>query len=132
MNSYLSGRKQQVKLNSIVSSWSFIKKGIPQGSILGPFFSIIIKSLDPLRAKKTFIREKLINVFINDIFYFIEHGTFYNYVDDNTIPFSCPDFDQSERLPRSGSNLPVENRFHIWSFYPDRGLKCPYMGIFRK
>ena len=64
LNSYLSGRKQQVKLNNIVSSWSCIKKGVPQGSILGPL---------------------LFNVFINDIFYFIEHGTLYNYADDNTL-----------------------------------------------
>ena len=46
LNSYLSGRKQQIKLNNIASSWSVIKKGVPQGSILGPL---------------------LFNVFINDI-----------------------------------------------------------------
>ena len=63
---YLSDRKQRIKLNNIVSSWSEIKKGVPQGSILGPL---------------------LFNVFINDIFYFIEHGTLYNYADDNTISF---------------------------------------------
>ena len=57
LNSFIYGRKQQVKLNSIVSSWSFIKKGVPQSSILGPL---------------------LFNVFINDIFYFIEPGTLYN------------------------------------------------------
>ena len=61
LNSYLSGRKKQIKLNNIVSSWSVIKKGVPQGSILGPL---------------------LFNVFINDIFYFIEYGTLYNYADD--------------------------------------------------
>ena len=64
LKSYLSGRTQQVKLNGIVSSWSAIKKGVPQGSILGPL---------------------LFNVFINDIFYFLEHGTLYNYADDNTV-----------------------------------------------
>ena len=31
LNSYLSGRKQQIKLKNIVSSWSVIKKGFPQG-----------------------------------------------------------------------------------------------------
>ena len=38
----------------------------------------------------------MFNVFINDTFYFIEHGILYNYADDNTLSFSCPDFDTSE------------------------------------
>ena len=36
LKSYLSGRKQQVKLNNIASSRSEIKKSVPQGSVLGP------------------------------------------------------------------------------------------------
>ena len=48
LKSYLSDRKQQIKLNNIVSSWSEIKKGVPQGSIV-----------DPL----------LFDVFINDTFF---------------------------------------------------------------
>ena len=72
VRSYLSGRKQQIKLNSIASSRSEIKKKVPQGSILGPL---------------------LFNVFINDIFNFIDHGILYNYADDNTLFFSSRDFD---------------------------------------
>jgi hypothetical protein len=30
----------------------------------------------------------LFNIFINDIFYFIEHGTLYNYADDNTLSYA--------------------------------------------
>ena len=73
LKSYLSDRKQRIKLNNIVSSWSEIKKGVPQGSILGPL---------------------LFKIFINFIFYFIEHGTLYNYADDNTVYFSSPDFNK--------------------------------------
>ena len=71
-SSYLSDRKQQIKIGQIVSKWGDISKGGPQGSVLGPI---------------------LFNVFINDIFHFIKHGKLYNYADDNTLSMSCPDFD---------------------------------------
>ena len=72
MESYLSDRKQQIKIGNVVSSWAEIKKGVPQGSILGPL---------------------LFNVFINDIFYFIKNCDLYNYADDNTS-FHSPNFDE--------------------------------------
>ena len=72
MSSYLSDRRQQIKIGSVVSSWAQIKKGVPQGSILGPL---------------------LFNVFINDIFYFVEKCTLYNYADDNTLSLHTTDFD---------------------------------------
>ena len=64
MRSYLTGRRQRVKIGSTTSLWLEVKKGVPQGSILGPL---------------------LFNVFINDLFYVIDGCNIYNYADDNTL-----------------------------------------------
>ena len=66
--SYLTNRKQWVKLGSTKSDFESIHQGVPQGSILGPV---------------------LFKIFINDIFHFVESCNLYNYADDNTV--SCSD-----------------------------------------
>ena len=61
--SYLSDRKQRPKVNSSFSEWADISTGVPQGSILGPL---------------------LFNIYINDIFYFVDKSDLANYADANT------------------------------------------------
>ena len=87
LQSYLSNRKQQIKVNGILSSWADIQKGVPQGSILGPL---------------------LFNVFINDIFYFVKKSSLYNYADDNTLLFSNPDHGSLISTLESESQLLID------------------------
>ena len=63
IRSNLTERKQRTKVGSSYSTWKFIKRGVPQGSILGRL---------------------LFNIFLNDIFYFIKDVSIANYADDNT------------------------------------------------
>ena len=67
VSNYLSNRKQRVKLGPHYSEWADIVRGVPQGSILGPL---------------------LFNVFINDIFHFLDKSSLYNYADDNTLSYA--------------------------------------------
>ena len=67
LKSYLSNRKQCVRIGQSVNEMLDIYKDVPQGTI---FHSV------------------LFNVFINDISLFVKHCDLYNYADDNTLSIS--------------------------------------------
>ena len=72
IGSYLSNRKQRVEIGNARSKWISLSKGVPQGSILGPL---------------------LFNIFINDMYMFMDECTLYNYADDNSLSCTAPTID---------------------------------------
>ena len=94
--SYLTNRKQCVKLGNFKSNFQSILKGVPQGSILRPV---------------------LFNIFINDIFHFIKNCKLYNYADDNTVSHADTD------LKRLIDEL-VEDSTRLIQWFADNQMKA--------
>ena len=65
--SYLTNRLQRCKINNSFRKWTKISAEDPQGSILGPL---------------------LFNIFINDIFLFLQKFDLANYANDSTLSTS--------------------------------------------
>ena len=86
---YLSRRRQSVKINDTLSKCSNIECGVPQGSILGPL---------------------LFNIFINDIFYFMNNTKITTYADDNTPNICDTNIDTALNILESNGNI-IFNRF---------------------
>ena len=42
LSSYLSDRRQRVVLNGIISDWIAVFAGVPQGSIIGPYYFLYL------------------------------------------------------------------------------------------
>ena len=101
---YLKNRMQRTKVNGSYSSWKELLGGVPQGSILGPL---------------------LFNIFINDIFFFLDKSKIINYADDNT-PYTIEN-DVMELLKiLESETLNVLNWFGINEMKPNQG-KCHFM-----
>ena len=71
--SYFTNKQQRVRVNSNFSMWEKIISGVPQGSILDPLF---------------------LNIFLNDLFFFVENSDLSNYANDNTLHSSGNDLEK--------------------------------------
>ena len=78
LSSYFSDRYQRVKIGNNTSNWSYVDKGAPQGSKMGPFS---------------------FNLHSNDFMYIMNNECdIYNYADDNTI---CSESKHLEDIKRN-------------------------------
>ena len=78
---YLRERKQKVCIGDEFSAWSEIKKGVPQGSILGPL---------------------LFTLYVNDLPQMVKRGEVRQYTDDTTLSLACKNArDLEEGLTRN-------------------------------
>ena len=104
--SYLKDRNQRVKINADYSSWKEILSGVPQGSVLGPL---------------------LFNLFLNDIYFFVENDNLHNYADDNTL--SIVDVEIEEIINRLEANINILNSWFIDNAMVLNGDKCQFIII---
>ena len=96
LSSYLSYRKQRVKIGDIKSDWETLEKGVPQGSILGPL---------------------LFNIFINDLFMFMEKCMLYNYADDNSMSKASRHLDEVLQCLQHDGDIAIK-------WFSDNGMQA--------
>ena len=104
--SYLKERKQRVKINSEFSTWKEILNGVPQGSVLGPL---------------------LFNIFINDVFLFVEHSEICNYADDNSL--TVADICIDTIITKLQTDIESLNKWFIYNMMLLNMSKCQFMII---
>lgn len=85
--SYLKRCKQNVKINNTMCDFKTILSGVLQGSILGPI---------------------LFNIFLNDLFEWIENADLHNFADDNTISDSAYSLPELSKRSEKSSEAAIK------------------------
>ena len=110
LHSYLSDRKQRVKINNEYSSFEEIIFGVPQASILGPL---------------------LFNIFISDLFLIIKDIDIASYADDNHV-ISCLEKTASDLFEWFSNNgMKANEKFtaNISNFIITKSEKGKLLGV---
>ena len=105
--SYLTGRRQRVKVNGSFSSWKEVKLSIPQGSVLGPL---------------------LFNIFSNGIFFLPNETEICNYADDTIY---CSHQELQEVTIRLVNDTAKLSTWFAGNFMKLNEEKC-YLLVFRE
>ena len=85
--SYLSNRKQCVRINNTYSTYQKIISGVPQGLILRPIF---------------------FNLSINDLFFFVTNVSLHNFADNNTLFAFAETILELINILQSGSEIIID------------------------
>ena len=99
-------RIQRCKIENHFSNWRKIKTCVPQGSILGPL---------------------LFNIFINDIFLFVESSNICNYADDNTLFAFGKTFDEVTR--KLQNDFLILDEWFFNNFLVLNSVRCHFMTL---
>ena len=106
MKSYFTNRQQRVYVNSNFSMWEEIISGVLQASILGLL---------------------LYNIFLNDLFLFVENSDLSNYADNNTLYSSGNDLEKVKQTLRQ--DFEIITKWFYENYMVFNSGKCHFMCI---